>query len=59
MDIIPDEPLLDENDEGGDEEEDEGEVDEEGRDRRLGAVRLGVGAQKPSVPNLQNKEKDS
>ena len=59
MDIIPDEPLLDENDECGDEEEDEGEVDEEGRDRRLGAVRLGVGAQKPSVPNLQKKENHS
>ena len=56
MNIIPNQTLLDEDDECGDEEEDEGEVDEEGRDGGLGAVRLGVGAQKPSVPNLQNKE---
>ena len=55
MNSLPDEPLLDEYDECGDEEEDKGEVDEEGRDRRLGAIRLGVGAQKPSVPNLRNK----
>ena len=56
MAYVPFQALLDEDDEAGDKEEYEGEVDEEGRDRRLGAILFGVGPQKSSVSNLKHKQ---